>query len=87
MGMDQRIGPHFLEAGLGYGGSCFPEDVKAFRAISAGVGVNFGLLHEVEVINEVQQASFLGKVRLALGELQGKKLGVLGLSLKGDRRH
>ena len=83
MGMDQRIGPHFLEAGLGYGGSCFPKDVKAFRAISAGVGVNFGLLHEVEVINEVQQASFLGKVRLALGELQGKKLGVLGLSFKG----
>ena len=83
MGMDQRIGPHFLEAGLGYGGSCFPKDVKAFRAISAGVGVDFGLLHEVEVINEVQQASFLGKVRLALGELQGKKLGVLGLSFKG----
>ena len=83
MGMDQRIGPHFLEAGLGYGGSCFPKDVKAFQAISASVGVDFGLLHEVEVINEVQQAIFLDKVRLTLGELQGKKLGVLGLSFKG----
>ncbi len=82
MGMDQRIGPSFLEAGVGYGGSCFPKDIKSLRAISSRAGVDFGLLKEVERVNETQQAIFLDKIRFTLGGLQGKKLGVLGLSFK-----
>lgn len=82
MGMDQRIGPNFLAAGLGYGGSCFPKDVQSFRAVSARAGVDFKLLDEVVRINEQQQILFLDKVRSALGDLRGKKLGVLGLSFK-----
>lgn len=82
MGMDQRIGSHFLAAGLGYGGSCFPKDVTSFRAVSARAGVDFKLLDEVVRINEQQQILFLDKVRSALGDLRGKKLGVLGLSFK-----
>ena len=83
MGMDPSIGPGFLAAGLGYGGRSIPDNVRYLRAIGSRTGADFNLLHEVERINEVQQASFLDKVRLALGELQGKKLGVLGLSFKG----
>ena len=83
MGMDQRIGPSFLAAGLGYGGSCFPKDIKSFCAISKKAGVDFQLLHEVERINEIQQANFLSKIRSTLGPLRGKRLGVLGLSFKG----
>ena len=82
VGLDQRIGPKFLAAGLGYGGSCFPKDVKAFHAIARRVGVHFGLLREVERINEAQQLNFLKKVRRILGSFQGKKLGVLGLAFK-----
>lgn len=83
MGMDQRIGPSFLAAGLGYGGSCFPKDIKSFCAISRRTGVDFQLLNEVERINETQHANFLSKIRSTLGPLRGKKLGVLGLSFKG----
>lgn len=83
LGMDQRIGPRFLAAGVGYGGSCFPKDTKSLRAISSRAGVDFRLLDEVERINEVQQANFLRKIRFALGQPRGKKLGVLGLSFKG----
>jgi UDPglucose 6-dehydrogenase len=83
MGMDRRIGSRFLSAGLGYGGSCFPKDIKAFRAISEQLGLDFALLKEVERINEQQRAQFLRKVRSALWNLRGKKLAVLGLAFKG----
>jgi UDPglucose 6-dehydrogenase len=83
MGMDQRIGPSFLAAGLGYGGSCFPKDIKSLRAISSTAGADFRLLDEVKRINEHQQANFLHKIRAALGQLRNRKLGVLGLSFKG----
>jgi UDPglucose 6-dehydrogenase len=83
MGMDPSIGPGFLAAGLGYGGSSVPNHVRSLRAISSRTGVDFKLLDEVERINEVQQSSFLDKVELALGDLKGKKLGVLGLSFRG----
>lgn len=83
VGMDQRIGPKFLRAGLGYGGSCFPKDIRAFRAIANRAGVDLKLLHEVERINEMQQEGFLEKVRSSLGKLRGKRLGVLGLAFKG----
>ncbi|HEX7288267.1 MAG TPA: UDP-glucose/GDP-mannose dehydrogenase family protein [Candidatus Angelobacter sp.] len=83
MGTDVRIGPHFLRAGLGYGGSCFPKDVAALRFQARQWGCDFGLLDEVTHINEEQQQRFLDKVRNAIGHLEGKRLGVLGLSFKG----
>lgn len=83
MGMDPSIGPGFLAAGLGYGGSSIADHIRYLRAISSRSGANFNLLHEVERINVEQQVSFLDKVRLALGELRDKKLGVLGLSFRG----
>ncbi len=83
MGMDSRIGPRFLRAGIGYGGSCFPKDVAAFRYVAEQLGVDFNLLHEVESINEEQKKRFFQKVRSALWTFRGKKLGVLGLAFKG----
>ena len=83
MGMDPSIGPGFLAAGLGYGGLSIADHIRYLRAISSRSGANFNLLHEVERINVEQQVSFLDKVRLALGELRDKKLGVLGLSFRG----
>ena len=83
MGMDSRIGPRFLRPGIGYGGSCFPKDVAAFRSVAEQLGVDFALLTEVENINAEQKRRFLDKVRSALWTLRGKKLGVLGLSFKG----
>jgi UDPglucose 6-dehydrogenase len=83
MGLDRRIGPRFLKAGLGYGGSCFPKDLKAFYAISQQVGATFDLLKEVERVNERQQKLFLNKVRSTLWNLRRKKLAVLGLAFKG----
>ena len=83
MGMDSRIGPRFLRAGIGYGGSCFPKDVAAFRYVAEQLGIDFNLLHEVETINEEQKKRFFQKVRSALWTFRGKRLGVLGLSFKG----
>jgi UDPglucose 6-dehydrogenase len=84
IGLDSRIGPKFLRPGIGYGGSCFPKDVAAFRTVAGQLGVDFGLLAEVEKINESQKQRFVGKVRSALWTLRGKKLGVLGLAFKGE---
>jgi UDPglucose 6-dehydrogenase len=84
MGLDSRIGPRFLRPGIGYGGSCFPKDVAAFRSVADQLGVDFSLLTEVERINATQKKRFLAKVRSALWTLRGKKLGVLGLAFKGD---
>ncbi len=83
MGLDTRIGPRFLRAGVGYGGSCFPKDVAAFRHVAEQMGVDFGLLKEVEKINEEQKRRFFQKVRSALWTFRGKKIGVLGLAFKG----
>jgi UDPglucose 6-dehydrogenase len=84
MGLDGRIGPRFLRPGIGYGGSCFPKDVAAFRSVAEQLGIDFGLLTEVEKINAQQKRRFLNKVRSALWTLRGKRLGVLGLSFKGE---
>jgi UDPglucose 6-dehydrogenase len=83
MGSDGRIGPKFLKAGIGYGGSCFPKDVAAFRYVAEQIGVDFGLLREVETINNEQKKRFFRKVRSALWTFRGKKLAVLGLAFKG----
>ncbi len=84
IGLDSRIGPKFLRPGIGYGGSCFPKDVAAFRYVADQMGVDFTLLKEVERINEAQKKRFLSKVRSALWTLRGKRLAVLGLAFKGD---
>jgi UDPglucose 6-dehydrogenase len=84
MGSDSRIGPKFLRAGLGYGGSCFPKDVAAFYWVAQQQGVDFQLLEEVRKINATQQEVFFNKVRAALWTLRGKKLAALGLAFKGD---
>ena len=83
MGMDTRIGPKFLRAGIGYGGSCFPKDVAAFRHVAELAGVEFSLLHEVEKINAEQRSRFFQKVRSALWTFRDKKVAVLGLAFKG----
>ena len=84
IGLDSRIGPKFLRAGLGYGGSCFPKDVAAFHCVAEQEGVNFELLHEVRKINELQKDLFVEKVRAVLWTLRGKRLAALGLAFKGD---
>jgi UDPglucose 6-dehydrogenase len=84
MGLDSRIGPKFLRAGLGYGGSCFPKDVAAFYYVAQQQGVDFQILEEVKKVNATQQDIFFNKVRTALWTLRGKKIAALGLSFKGD---
>ena len=83
IGTDSRIGPRFLNPGIGYGGSCFPKDLKAFRAVARECGYEFRLLDEVMLINEEQRHRFLRKIRSALWTLRGKRLAVLGLAFKG----
>jgi len=84
IGLDSRIGPRFLRAGLGYGGSCFPKDVAAFHWVAQERGVDFQLLEEVKKINETQMEIFFNKVRAALWTLRGKRLAALGLAFKRD---
>jgi len=83
IGADTRIGPRFLNPGIGYGGSCFPKALMAFRAVARECGYDFRLLDEVIRINDEQRHRFIRKVRSALWTLRGKRLGVLGLAFKG----
>jgi len=82
IGMDTRIGRSFLNAGLGYGGSCFPKDIAAFIAISEQLGVPFNLLKEVQKINRHQLERFIDRIRKALWVLAEKKIAVWGLTFK-----
>ena len=83
IGTDRRIGKGFLNAGIGYGGSCFPKDVTAFCSVASQFGVDLDLLVQVREINLQQRERFVAKVRTTLGILRGKRLGVLGLAFKG----
>ncbi|HET9856404.1 MAG TPA: UDP-glucose/GDP-mannose dehydrogenase family protein [Chthoniobacterales bacterium] len=84
IGMDRRIGRQFLNAGIGYGGSCFPKDVAAFIQISEQLGVPFHLLKEVQRINAGQKERFLKLIRDTLWVLREKKIAVWGLTFKPD---
>jgi UDPglucose 6-dehydrogenase len=84
MGADKRIGRAFLDAGVGYGGSCFPKDVSAFIHIAEELGYDFKLLKEVESINRTQRDLFLRKIRERLWVVKGKRIGLLGLAFKGN---
>lgn len=82
MGLDRRIGQSFLKAGIGYGGSCFPKDVRAFIRISEKLGCGFKLLKEVERINEGQRKLLFNKIEQALWILNRKTIGILGIAFK-----
>jgi UDPglucose 6-dehydrogenase len=84
VGKDARIGRAFLDAGVGFGGFCFPKDIRAFIRIAEKLGYDFGLLKEVERINEAQKRMFVSKIREALWNLSGKTVAVLGLSFKPE---
>ncbi|MCP5523815.1 MAG: UDP-glucose/GDP-mannose dehydrogenase family protein [Verrucomicrobiales bacterium] len=84
IGMDRRIGRAFLNAGLGFGGSCFPKDLSAFIKIAEQLGCPFDLLKEVQAVNRRQMDRFLGKIKDTLWVLKDKRLGVLGLAFKNN---
>jgi len=84
MGYDKRIGRAFLQAGIGYGGSCFPKDVKAFIKIAEEQGVDFKLLEEVEKINFSRRTKFLKKIKEALWIIKDKNIALWGLAFKPD---
>lgn len=83
MGSDPRIGPHFLRAGIGFGGSCLPKDVRALAALAREHRVTPSLLEAVLRVNDAQRQQFMEKVEAALGGIAGKTLAVLGLAFKG----
>ena len=88
MGLDTRIGPQFLQAGLGYGGSCFPKDVTALKQLAGNTGYHFQLLTAVIEVNELQKRRAIGKLQKHLGSLVGKEIALLGRRLQAEhRRH
>jgi len=82
MGLDERIGPKFLNAGIGFGGSCFPKDVTALKQLAGNSGYHFQLLNSVIEVNELQKRRVIGKLEKHLGTLVGKKIALLGLAFK-----
>jgi UDPglucose 6-dehydrogenase len=84
MALDRRIGPHFLRAGVGYGGSCFPKDVSALKQLAGNSGYHFQLLTSVIEVNELQKRRVVGKLRKHLGSLRDRTVVLLGLAFKPD---
>jgi UDPglucose 6-dehydrogenase len=84
MGLDRRIGPSFLRAGVGYGGSCFPKDVSALKQLAGNSGYHFQLLNAVIEVNELQKRRVIAKLERHLGSLADRKIALLGLAFKPD---
>ena len=82
VGLDHRLGPHFLRAGIGYGGSCFPKDSLALKQLASNSGYHFQLLSAVIEVNELQKRRVIQKLQKHLGRLRGKKVALLGLAFK-----
>ena len=82
MGLDDRIGPKFLQAGIGFGGSCFPKDVSALKQLAGNSGYHFQLLNAVIEVNELQKRRVMSKLQKHLGTLVGKEIALLGLAFK-----
>jgi len=82
VGLDHRLGPHFLRAGIGWGGSCFPKDGVALKQLASNSGYHFQLLSAVIEVNELQKRRVVGKLEKHLGKLRGKTIALLGLAFK-----
>jgi UDPglucose 6-dehydrogenase len=82
MGLDHRLGSHFLKAGIGFGGSCFPKDISALKQLAGNSGYHFQLLSSVIEVNELQKRRVIGKLQKHLGGLRHKKVALLGLAFK-----
>jgi UDPglucose 6-dehydrogenase len=82
IGLDHRLGPHFLRAGIGFGGSCFPKDVSALKQLAGNSGYHFQLLSAVIEVNELQKRRVIAKLQKHLGSLRGKRIALLGLAFK-----
>ena len=82
VGLDRRVGPHFLKAGVGYGGSCFPKDASALKQLAANSGYHFQLLTAVIEVNELQKRRVVQKLQAYLGDLRGRTVALLGLAFK-----
>jgi UDPglucose 6-dehydrogenase len=82
VGLDHRLGPHFLRAGIGWGGSCFPKDGVALKQLASNSGYHFQLLSAVIEVNELQKRRVIGKLEKHLGKLRGKTVALLGLAFK-----
>jgi UDPglucose 6-dehydrogenase len=82
VGLDHRLGPHFLRAGIGFGGSCFPKDVSALKQLAGNEGYPFMLLHAVWEVNELQKRRVVQKLQKHLGPLRGRRIALLGLAFK-----
>ena len=88
MGLDDRIGPKFLQAGIGFGGSCFPKDVSALKQLAGNSGYHFQLLNAVIEVNELQKRRVMSKLEKHLGTLVGKEIGAARARLQAEhRRH
>ena len=84
VGLDDRIGPKFLQAGIGYGGSCFTKDVSALKLLAANSGYHFQLLNAVTEVNELQKRRVISKLQRHVGDLAGKRIAMLGLAFKPE---
>ncbi len=84
VGLDHRLGPHFLRAGVGYGGSCFPKDTSALKQLASNSGYHFQLLSAVIEVNELQKRRVINKLQKYLGRLRGKRIALLGLAFKAN---
>src|SRR3979411_2016737 len=82
VGLDARIGPKFLQAGIGYGGAWFSKDVSALKLLAANSGYHFQLLNAVTEVNELQKRRVASKLQRHIGALAGKRVGLLGLAFK-----